>query len=146
VFAFHQQGTLGETGMTFVSHWIESYFDEQYHYLWRRIRKRPKDMSCPVSPLLPTNSRIRVRYGDIPAQGDATAESVPRILHVPVNCIERQLCGLPCPWSTPLQDCATGNDIDQSRFFRQIVDSSLALLHTARPGGYPYFFNQHAQE
>jgi hypothetical protein len=23
---------------------------------------------------------------------------------------------------------------DQSRFFRQIVDSSLALLHTARPG------------
>jgi hypothetical protein len=52
--------------MTFVSRWIESYFDEQYQYLWQRIRKRPKDMSCPVSPLLPTNSRIRVRYGDIP--------------------------------------------------------------------------------
>ena len=37
------------------------------------------------------------------AQGDATAEPVPRILHVPVNRIERQLCGLRCP---------IGNDID----------------------------------
>jgi hypothetical protein len=45
-------------------------------------------------------------------QGDATAEPVSRILHVPVNRIERQLCVLPCAWSTPLQDCAIGNDID----------------------------------
>jgi hypothetical protein len=35
---------------------------------------------------------------------------------------------------------------DQSGFFCQIVDSSLALLHTARPGGYLDFFNQQAQE
>jgi PAS domain S-box-containing protein len=31
---------------------------------------------------------------------------------------------------------------DQSLFFRQIVDSSPALLHTARPDGYLDFFNQ----
>ena len=31
---------------------------------------------------------------------------------------------------------------DQSPFFRQIVDSSPALLHTARPDGYLDFFNQ----
>ncbi len=30
----------------------------------------------------------------------------------------------------------------QSLFFRQIVDSSPALLHTARPDGYLDFFNQ----
>src|SRR5260370_39085333 len=31
---------------------------------------------------------------------------------------------------------------DQSLFFRQIIDSSPALLHTARPDGYLDFFNQ----
>src|ERR1700678_2848562 len=31
---------------------------------------------------------------------------------------------------------------DQSLFFRQIVDSSPALLHTAQPDGYVDFFNQ----
>src|SRR6202522_498886 len=31
---------------------------------------------------------------------------------------------------------------DRSPFFRQIVDSSPALLHTARPDGYLDFFNQ----
>src|ERR1700692_1862828 len=31
---------------------------------------------------------------------------------------------------------------DQSQFFRQIIDSSPALLHTARPDGYLDFFNQ----
>jgi PAS domain S-box-containing protein len=31
---------------------------------------------------------------------------------------------------------------DQSLFFRQLVDSSPALLHTARPDGYLDFFNQ----
>ena len=31
---------------------------------------------------------------------------------------------------------------DQSLFFRQVVDRSPALLHTARPDGYLDFFNQ----
>jgi PAS domain S-box-containing protein len=31
---------------------------------------------------------------------------------------------------------------DQSMFFRQIVDLSPALIHTARPDGYLDFFNQ----
>jgi PAS domain-containing protein len=31
---------------------------------------------------------------------------------------------------------------DQIAFFRQIVDSSPALLHTARPDGYIDFFNR----
>jgi len=31
---------------------------------------------------------------------------------------------------------------DQDLFFRQIVDSSRALLHAARPDGYLDFFNQ----
>src|SRR5580692_11196146 len=31
---------------------------------------------------------------------------------------------------------------DPSLFFRQIIDSSPALLHTARPDGYLDFFNQ----
>jgi hypothetical protein len=35
---------------------------------------------------------------------------------------------------------------DQRPFFHQIVDSSRALLHAARPGGYLDFINQHAQE
>jgi hypothetical protein len=43
---------------------------------------------------------IHLAASALSAQGDATAEPVPRTLHVPVNRIERQLCGRPCSWST----------------------------------------------
>jgi PAS domain S-box-containing protein len=43
--------------------------------------------------------------------------------------------------STMAKDSSIPVD-DQSLFFRQIVDSSPALLHTARPDGYLDFFNQ----
>jgi hypothetical protein len=52
-------------------------------------------------------------------------------------------------WTVYMSTMAKNDPIpvdDQSGFFCQIVDSSLALLHTARPGGYLDFFNQHAQE
>ena len=34
--------------------------------------------------------------GPFSSQGDATAESAPGTLHVPINRFKRQLCGLPC--------------------------------------------------